>query len=84
MLFGTGPGAKQTWLSPMAIPLDVLEVIFGSVRPHDLAACARVSRAVGALAHQGSLRSFSVTTGNGTRTVSGNCFSSSAMVRGMW
>ena len=34
----------------MAIPLDVLEVIFGSVRPHDLAACARVSRAVGALA----------------------------------
>ena len=43
----------------------------------------RISRAVGPLVHQGSLRSFSVTTGNGTSATSGICISSSAMVRGM-
>ncbi len=43
----------------------------------------RISRAVGPLAHQGSLRNFSVTTGNGTSAISGICNSSSAMVRGM-
>ena len=43
----------------------------------------KISRAVGALAHHGSLRSLSVTTGNGTSAVSGICRSSSAIVRGM-
>ena len=43
----------------------------------------RISFAVGPLAHHGSLRSFSVTTGNGTSATSGICCASSAMVRGM-